>query len=178
MKLAGFPFANKKLVVLLNTWTVGAAGPYCPLGGAMVTTNGMMAPDPLYSVVRPEWLSETQNGLAALAEIPQGFTRFGSVTSALPGVSATRLCWMKALAGAGALAALTNSGISADTGIAIRKTRAMVLVFTRFPFLNLNATKRPVFLAWRFLLATWIEITWDRVNFDKIKSSCRSPRMW
>ena len=39
------------------------------------------------------WL-ETQKGLAALMETPQGLTRLGSVTSANPGTSDTRLCCM------------------------------------------------------------------------------------
>lgn len=36
-------------------------------------------------------------GLVALSEMPQGLTRFGSVTSAIPGMSDTILCWIYAL---------------------------------------------------------------------------------
>src|SRR5271154_4756909 len=80
MNDAGFPFASTKTVVLLYTWPLGAAGPGWPLGGAMVPTKGMMAPEPLYNVVSPVPLSEIQNGLPELSAIPHGSTRFGSVT--------------------------------------------------------------------------------------------------
>src|SRR6266436_5890675 len=42
-------------------------------------------------VDRPALLSEIQNGLPPLSEIPQGLTRFGSSKAATPGKSDTRL---------------------------------------------------------------------------------------
>src|SRR5258706_372955 len=55
----------------------------------MVTTSDCMFPLPSYNVDSPELLSEIQNGLIGLYEIPQGLTRFGSVMAALPGVFET-----------------------------------------------------------------------------------------
>ena len=40
---------------------------------------------------KPELLSEIQNGLPALSEMPQALTRLGSWTAATPGKSDTRL---------------------------------------------------------------------------------------
>jgi hypothetical protein len=45
-----------------------------------------------YTVANPVPLSLIQNGEVADCEIPQGFTRLGSVRSATPAVSAIKLC--------------------------------------------------------------------------------------
>src|SRR5579862_6408279 len=45
-----------------------------------------------YTVAKPVPLSLIQKGDVADCAIPQGFIRLGSVTSATPGVSATKLC--------------------------------------------------------------------------------------
>ena len=42
-------------------------------------------------MVRPELLSEIQNGLPELSEMPQALTRLGSIVAATPGRSDTRL---------------------------------------------------------------------------------------
>src|SRR5579863_2501128 len=69
----------------------GAAVFVCPAGGGIVTTSDWIAPVLLYRVESPVPLSAIQNGLVALNEIPQGLTRFVSVTAAIPGRSETRL---------------------------------------------------------------------------------------
>ena len=56
----------------------------------MVTVSGFFVPWPLYRVERPVLLSETQNGLLALALRPQGLTRLGSKLAAMPWTLETR----------------------------------------------------------------------------------------
>src|SRR5450755_1396628 len=55
----------------------------CPVTGSepvgIATTSPCLTPSELYSVAWPEPLSETQNGLVAENEMPQGLTRSGSV---------------------------------------------------------------------------------------------------
>src|ERR1700722_9324220 len=79
-KLAGVP---------LKTVPVGDPAP-APADG-MVTTNDCGVPAPLYSVDVPLPLLAIQKGEVRLKEMPHGFTRFGSVLSATPGRSETRL---------------------------------------------------------------------------------------
>src|SRR5580698_38149 len=67
---------------------------FAGLDWGMVTTRGVMAPAPLYRVLRPVPLSETHQGLPDMRESPQGLTRLGSVTGAMPEVLATRLTWV------------------------------------------------------------------------------------
>src|SRR5215510_16450937 len=87
------PFETAKSAVLLKTWPVGLdvvpAG--LPAGGGIVTISACFVPAVLKSVVRPVPLSETQVGLVALCDMPHGFTRSGSVWSAIPGMSESRL---------------------------------------------------------------------------------------
>src|SRR5690348_165746 len=86
---------TKPLPAVLKTVPVGvpcgASG--CVGLGGMVTTSGFPAgwawPWPLYSVLSPVPSSDTQNGLPELAVRPHGFTRWGSVTCARPGMSDT-----------------------------------------------------------------------------------------
>jgi hypothetical protein len=96
-KSPGLPGATRKVPVPLKTVPVGAAGGVPPAGGGMVTTSGLATgnnwPAPLYRVEVPVALLATHNGLVALAEMPHGFTRFGSVCAARPGMSETRLAW-------------------------------------------------------------------------------------
>src|SRR2546428_4783259 len=55
------------------------------------TTRGTIVPSALYIVETLVPLSETHHGDVGLAVRPQPLIRFGSVWSAVPGVSATRL---------------------------------------------------------------------------------------
>src|ERR1041384_266946 len=80
----------KKSALPLKTVPVGAEGGVPPGGTGMVTTNGTIAPAPLYSVATPVPLSATHHGLVALRASPQGLTRWGSVVAASPGTSETR----------------------------------------------------------------------------------------
>src|SRR2546430_8893821 len=59
----------------------------------MPTTRGWGLPAPSYSVVTPEWLSDSQIGLPGPTDVPQGFFRFASVCAASPGISETRFVW-------------------------------------------------------------------------------------
>src|ERR1700687_3483201 len=79
----------------LNTCPVGAEGGTPRVGGGTVTTNGIMLPAPLYSVATPVWLSDTQNGEVGANDTPHGLTKFGSVVTATPGISDTRLVCVK-----------------------------------------------------------------------------------
>src|SRR5690349_17216197 len=84
----------------------------------MLTTSGAIAGGveplaPVYSVLSSVPLSETQIGEVGLAESPHALTRFGSVTSAWPGWSATRLVWTYELPAAAA--ALVPSAHSRPT---------------------------------------------------------------
>ena len=80
----------------MNTVPVGVP-PVGSTGVGMFTTSGLIvtgalfAPGTRYSVDRPALLSEIQNGLPVLSEMPHALTRFGSVTAAAPGRSDTRL---------------------------------------------------------------------------------------
>src|SRR5712672_1060399 len=83
----------------LNTVPSGApAAPGPADGGAGIDTTsccvpgpGWGLPCPSYRVVTPVWLSETQIGSPGPVEVPQGLRRFGSVCTARPGMSETRL---------------------------------------------------------------------------------------
>src|SRR6476661_86382 len=92
-KRAGTPLRAKPLPPL-NTVPVGA-----PWG--IVTTSGtieaacVVAFAPEYSVDRPVPLSAIHAGVVGPNESPHALTRLGSVISAAPGVSATRLRWWK-----------------------------------------------------------------------------------
>src|SRR5438445_12946991 len=87
---------SRNPVVLLNTWPVGADGGAPPAGGGIVTTMGLAAgaasPLPSYTLMTPVPLFETQNGPVGLAELPHGFTRFGSRCAAWAGRSETKPC--------------------------------------------------------------------------------------
>jgi hypothetical protein len=48
----------------------------------IVTTSETIPPFPLYKVLVPVPLLDTQNGLVELAARPHGLVRFGSVTAA------------------------------------------------------------------------------------------------
>ena len=80
----------KPAPALLNTTPVGV--PSVPGGlpgaGGIVTTSGDAMgkglPAELYTVATPVALSPTHNGLVALAAMPHGFLRFGSVKMASP----------------------------------------------------------------------------------------------
>src|SRR5215471_18402155 len=81
----------------LNTVPSGAAVVPAgdPGGGGMVTTNGLatvnvVVPEMAYTLAKPVPLSEIQSGEVGLADMPQGFTRLGSVWLA-PAMSETRL---------------------------------------------------------------------------------------
>src|SRR6266568_828801 len=89
------PFETTKSFVALKTSPVGAAivPAGLPAGGATVTTSATAVPSPLYSVVTPAPLSETQNGLVDEAVMPHALTRFGSVVCANPGMFDTRFVW-------------------------------------------------------------------------------------
>src|SRR5580692_6822141 len=98
---------NKKLALVVpirNTVVVFAS---CPLTGPAVaplsaapggiatfSVDGVIVAVALveYTVARPVPLSLIQKGLVADSAIPQGLIKFGSVTSATPAVSATKLC--------------------------------------------------------------------------------------
>src|SRR3954468_22612697 len=92
------PFPTlKEPTLLFETWPVGPCGPVAvigmatkPLGGLMLTLLTLVAPETLYSVVLLVPWSETQNGLPARSEMPQGFTSCGSVMVASPGMSEAR----------------------------------------------------------------------------------------
>src|SRR4051794_39986002 len=76
-----------KLVVVLET---------CPDGGppGMLTTSGTIAfgvagGAPAYSVAVLVPALDTQSGLVGRNDMPHGFTRWGSVSVAMPGMSDT-----------------------------------------------------------------------------------------
>src|SRR5262249_19402656 len=79
---------------VLNTVPVGVPlAPSGSPGAGMLTTSELIetgvlfVPGTLYRVDRLVPLSEIQNGPAGLSEMPQGLTRWGSVTAATPGRS-------------------------------------------------------------------------------------------
>src|ERR1051325_4330612 len=97
MKTAGPelpPEETTKSGVPLKTMPVGAAVSLDPCGGGMVTVSASFCAFVLYSVDTPVPLSAIQKGLVGLKAMPQGFLRLGSVVTARPGMSDTRLCWM------------------------------------------------------------------------------------
>src|ERR1700676_3452719 len=76
----------------------------CPVGSpdlSLLLADGGMAaavtptPAVLYSVAKPFDVFDTQIRLPGDADIPHDPTRFGSVLSATPSMSATRLCCTK-----------------------------------------------------------------------------------
>src|SRR3977135_1836828 len=95
MKLALAPLPPlltwKAAALLLKTWPVGPCGPAAvvgirtwPLGGLILFFVTLVLPVTLYRVlVLVPWF-ETQNGLVALCEKPQGFMRSASVIFASP----------------------------------------------------------------------------------------------
>src|SRR5438874_5895252 len=98
MKIAGtdLPLAETtKLGVPLKTSPVGADCESA-VGPGMVTTRGAAGlgagvPSPRYSVDVPVPLLAIQTGLVSEKAIPHAFTRWGSVRSATPAISETRL---------------------------------------------------------------------------------------
>src|ERR1700678_1467567 len=87
----------RNTVVELENWPETGPGPAgLAAPGGMVTFKEAMVMVAValveYTVANPVPLSLTQNGEVADSAIPQGFTRLGSVKSATPGVSATKLC--------------------------------------------------------------------------------------
>src|SRR3979411_1530076 len=91
MNEAGLPAATLNEDVPLNTTPVPAP-PVLPPGAGSATVRAIVPPLPLYSVDKPDLLSEIQNGLVGDATMPHGFTKPGSTRSARPGRSDTRLC--------------------------------------------------------------------------------------
>src|SRR5262249_27015412 len=82
-KRPDLPLIWKDVVELLKTAPVGPA--------AVETTSAWGIPLPLYKVATFVTSSAIQNGLVTANAIPHGFTRFGSVCAAIPGMSAARL---------------------------------------------------------------------------------------
>src|SRR5262245_29152760 len=85
----------------------------CPVGPSpgMLTTSGTIVggpvtPSPVYRAATLVPLAATHTGVVGPCAMPQALTRLGSVTSALPGTSETRLCWTTRL---GALASAVPS---------------------------------------------------------------------
>src|SRR5579885_3434923 len=66
-----------KLLVPLKTWPVMGTGLFGSLLG-MDTTRPCLTPEPLYSVLTPLPLSDTQNGPPGANDMPQGFLSWGS----------------------------------------------------------------------------------------------------
>src|SRR5205085_10245955 len=92
MKMARMPGARRKSVALpLNITPVGDPGAGWLGALGIVTTNGTIAPAPLYSVDVPPALLAIHQGLPGLETRPQAFCRLGSVTAARPGILETRL---------------------------------------------------------------------------------------
>src|SRR5262245_10991045 len=95
MKMDGpdvpFPETTKSGVPL-NTMPVGAEGPVLPRGGGILTERNceMGVPSFAKSLERPVPLVLIQKGLVGPFAMPQGLTRFLSVTTAVPGISDTR----------------------------------------------------------------------------------------
>ena len=76
----------------LNTVPVGApCGIFTTSGSVVAPLPEAVAPE--YSVERPVPLSATHAGVFGPNDSPQALTRLGSVSSAWPGTSATRLRW-------------------------------------------------------------------------------------
>src|ERR1700724_3452079 len=91
MKMARLPGASRKSVALpLNITPVGEPGAVWLGALGTVTTNGTIAPAPLYKVEVPPALLEIHQGLPGLETNPQAFCRLGSVTAARPGMFETR----------------------------------------------------------------------------------------
>src|SRR5262245_17878345 len=95
-KRAGLPLSMNPLDVL-NTVPVGvpddpvgSGGDGMPTTSKLIDTGVLFAPGTVYSVDTLAPLSEIQKGLVELSEMPQGLTRWGSVTAATPGKSETR----------------------------------------------------------------------------------------
>ena len=83
------PTLSLNPLVGLNTWPVGAPPGTETTNGTWVT--GLPCTEPEYSVARLVPLSATHSGVVGPAASPHGFTRWESVSCALPGMSLTRL---------------------------------------------------------------------------------------
>jgi len=105
------------------------------LGGATVTTKGIIAPDPLYSVVKPVPLSEIQNGLAALPRSP-GVHQVGIGYIRHAGLIGNQVVLDKAIGRAGAVAAL------AIPGKAVKEAAKEILDSLQSPFYASQASAR------------------------------------
>src|SRR5262249_18645567 len=79
------------------------------------TTSNCGVPAVLYSVETPVPLSETQKGLPALSEMPQGLTRWGSRFWATPGRSDTRFVCSTLPAGQRRSSSASRVGRNAET---------------------------------------------------------------
>src|SRR5262249_36756130 len=89
-KIAGLvrvPLVTAKSDVPLKTWPVGAAS---GMRTSRPTFAGVFPGTSVYRVLRSAPLEDTQKALFELKEIPQALIRWGSVTGAMPGWSATR----------------------------------------------------------------------------------------
>src|SRR5262249_31760183 len=76
--------------------TVPVGEPETAVDGTEIT-SGTACPRPSSKSETPLPLLANQNGPVGLEEIPQGFTRFGSVMRANPGMSEVRLTWTNAV---------------------------------------------------------------------------------
>lgn len=100
--------------VPLKTCPVGDGAEVAVAGGGMFTTRGASMgkgrPEPSYRVLVPVRLFAIQNAPVEFKAMPQGLIRFGSVWSATPAMSETRLCCEYLVAGivAGGLMELTS----------------------------------------------------------------------
>src|SRR4029077_10826056 len=137
---AGLPVpGTTKSVVSLNTCPVGAPPGVDTTSGTIDT--GLRPRAPLYSVETSVPLSDTHSGVLGPCDIPQAFTRFGSVIAACPGWSETRLVWVNVgpnCCGSSRLCAPAVSGYAIRLAVAAlvaiqRNPRYMCCSFRRGP---------------------------------------------
>src|SRR5882672_1199201 len=102
---------SKAPLKALKTVPVGADAPSCPLGGGIVTTRLCASPVPSYRVESPVPLSEIHQGEPEDRDMPQAFTRFGSILGTLAtfGLSAVKSVLVKCCAVA--LLAVSNRAV-------------------------------------------------------------------
>jgi hypothetical protein len=105
----------------LNTIPVGPPG--------TLTSSGIFAPAPVYSVDVPETLFADHHGVVGPATSPHAFTRSGSVVGAIPGWSETSGVTSKAFRtrAAAGLAATSTSRANTSTAELARLSMAALL---------------------------------------------------